>query len=207
MLADGQLERWEGALLTAGIVAYVWASFALASKGSPEVQEEFAGEIGDVSEARRVPGMVLAGLILAGLVLLVAGSSFFKAGGVSLAQRLGVSEAIIGLTVLAFGTSLPELATSIVACIKREGDIIAGNAVGSSVFNILAILGITTLAKPMPVSEIEVVDLAAMVGSAVVGVALMCTRSRLSRTEGTLMFLAYTAYVAMLVVRGSATAA
>ena len=207
MLSDGELARWEGIVLTVGIVAYVYTSFALSRRESlPEVQAEFAEEIGDPEEAKNTPGPVLAGLLLAGLVLLVVGAKLFQIGGVGIAERLGVSDAVIGLTLLAFGTSLPELATSIVASRKGEGDIIAGNAVGSSVFNILAILGITVLVKPMLVSQIQPLDLAMMVGAAVVGVVLMLTRSRLSRTEGLIMLIAYFAYVGMLVMRGDVPA-
>ena len=203
MLWDGKLARWEGGLLAVGIVLYVWASFALAAKGdTAEVEEEFAGEIGSEEEARNASRWGLAGLIFAGLVFLVAGSHFFQMGGVSIAQRLGVSEAVIGLTLLAFGTSLPELATSIVASLKNQGDIIAGNAVGSSVFNILAILGITVLVKPMIIGGIEAFDLAFMVGATVVGVGLMATRKKLARWEGALMIGAYLVYVTMLVQRG-----
>ncbi len=204
ILRDGHLSRWEGGGLAVGIALYVWASFALAARGDiPDAEEEFATEIGTEEDARRTSGWLLAGLITAGLLLLVSGSHFFQLGGVNIAQRLGVSEAVIGLTLLAFGTSLPELATSIVACAKREGDIIAGNAVGSSVFNILAILGITVLVKPMAVGGIETLDLAFMVGAACACVVLMATRMKLARWEGMLLLSAYIVYVALLTMRGA----
>jgi cation:H+ antiporter len=194
--------------LTIGIVCYVFISFYLARKvGLPEVEAEFAGEIGDPQEAKLTPPAKLAGLIFIGLILLVVGAKFFQIGGVGIAKSLGVSDAVIALTLLAFGTSLPELATSVVASRKGEGDIIAGNAVGSSVFNVLAILGITVLVKPMIITQIQPIDLAVMVGSAVVGVFLMATRKRLSRTEGGIMLAAYIAYVVMLVMRGDLPAA
>jgi cation:H+ antiporter len=205
MLWGGALNRLEGGILTVGIFAYVYLSFKLSRKiPSPEVQAEFAEEIGDPEEAKHMSPWKLFGLILAGLILLVIGAKLFQTGGVGIAQRLGVSEAVIGLTILAFGTSLPELATSIVASRKGEGDIIAGNAVGSSVFNILAILGITILVEPMVITQIEPVDLAVMVGSAVLGVVLMMNGRRLSRVEGTILTVAYLAYVALLVARGGA---
>ena len=204
MLWDGHLGRVEGGLLTFGIFAYVYLSFKLSRKApSPEIEAEFAEEIGDPEEAKKKSGWLLGVMIFAGLVLLVVGARLFQLGGVGIAQKLGVSEAVIGLTVLAFGTSLPELATSIVASRKDEGDIIAGNAVGSSVFNILAILGITILLKPMVVTQIEPVDLAVMVGAAVFGVVMMLNRGRLSRTEGALLTLAYFGYVGLLVSRGA----
>ena len=203
VLWDGVLARWEGGVLVVGIVGYVWASFALVKRVAlPEVEEEFAVEIGRPEEAEAIPGKVLAGLILAGLVLLVAGAKFFQLGGVGIAQRFGISDAVIGLTVLAFGTSLPELATSMVATAKGEGDIIAGNAVGSSIFNVLAILGITVLVKPMLISGIVPLDLWFMVGSAAICVPLMWTRSHLSRVEGGCLLVAYLIFVGLLVMRG-----
>ncbi len=203
VLHDNHISRLEGVGMFVGILVYVWLSFALANRGSaPEVEEEFAAEFGDSKDAEPTPGIVLAALIVVGIGLLVVGSAFFKAGGVGLAERLGVSPAVIGLTLLAFGTSLPELATSVVACLKNEGDIIAGNAVGSSVFNVLAILGVTASLKPMDVTGIQPLDLGVMVGAAVVGAGLMATRMKLERWEGAAMLAAYVFYIGLLVTRG-----
>ena len=133
---------------------------------------------------------------------MVGGAEFFQRGGVGLAEDLGVSKAVIGLSVLAFGTSLPELATSIVACMKRKGDIIAGNAVGSSIFNILAILGITALVSPLKVPHVSPFDLSAMLGAAILGGGLMFFGKKLGRIEGSLMLLCYFIYIWMIAHRG-----
>ena len=122
-------------------------------------------------------------------------------GAVFIAEGFGVSEAIIGLTVLAFGTSLPELATSVVACIKNEGDIIAGNAIGSSIFNILAILGITALIKGMTIKAVEPIDLGVMLLVTILVVPMMVTGKRLARAEGVLLVMGYFGYVVYLGIR------
>lgn len=205
MLWDGHLSRIEGGCLVAGIVIYVWLSLATARKeGNPEVLEQYLAEVGSLPEGPEKGdrlGRIWMFIIL-GLVVLVVGSKCLEMGGLFVARSLGVSEAIIGLTLLAIGTSLPELATSIVATLKGEGDIIAGNAVGSCIFNLLAILGITILVRPMNVTEIEPMDLGFMVGAAVVVVPMMITRMRLGRLEGALLVGAYAAYMCILAQRG-----
>ncbi len=204
MLWDGHLSRIEGGSLVAGIVGYLIFSFHFARKeGNPEVLEQYTEEIGVApAQAKREKLGKLWLFILAGLIVLVVGSKCLETGGLFIARSLGVSEAIIGLTLLAVGTSLPELATSIVASIKGEGDIIAGNAVGSCIFNLLAILGLTILIRPMVISEIEPLDLAFMVGAAVVVVPLMIWRMRLGRLEGALLLGAYAVYMGLLTQRG-----
>jgi cation:H+ antiporter len=203
MLWDRELNIIEGGGLVGGILLYVCTSLRLAAKG--DLPDEFTDELNRAegesgAVAMSTPRAVL--LILGGMVALIAGAEFFQKGGVGLAGDLGVSKAIIGLSVLAFGTSLPELATSIVACLKRQGDIIAGNAVGSSVFNILAILGITVLVKPMQVPNIASVDLAVMVGTAVFGIVLMASGKKLTRVDGGLMLIGYVAYICLIAMRG-----
>lgn len=195
MLYDGRLQRWEGAVLVVGIIVFIVVSFRFAPKDEPALEE-------DSSAVARSP-LFLIGMILGGLLILIAGAKFFQMGGVGIAKRAGVSDAVIGLTLLAFGTSLPELATSIVACLKRQGDIIAGNAVGSSVFNVLAILGITVLVKPMLVSQIELTDLLVMLISVIAVIPLMITGKRLSRIEGGIMLAVYVAYVIHVAGRGA----
>ncbi|MFP6874031.1 MAG: calcium/sodium antiporter [Verrucomicrobiales bacterium] len=203
MLWDHELNVLEGTGLVAGIMFYVWSSLKLSAKGN--LPEEFADELDRTEEETVATSMSTSRavvLILGGMVALIAGAEFFQKGGVALAGNLGVSKAVIGLSVLAFGTSLPELATSIVACLKRQGDIIAGNAVGSSIFNILAILGVTVLVKPMHVPNISPVDLAVMVGVAVFGIALMVSGKKLTRAGGGLMLIGYIAYIWLIAMRG-----
>ncbi|MEM9481652.1 MAG: calcium/sodium antiporter [Verrucomicrobiota bacterium] len=192
-LSDGVLNRLEGTILFVGIFAYVWFSFLLARKEPPADLDEIQ------EEAQRKDSYVLLSVfVLVGLVGLVIGSKLFEDGGTGLARRFGISEAVIGLTLLAFGTSLPELATSIVASAKKEGDMILGNAVGSSIFNILCVLGVTILVREMTISGIETVDLAFMVGSAALLIPLMLVRKRLARTEGIILLVIYAVYIGLL---------
>ncbi len=202
ILRDGEIARWEGAMLALGIIIYVVTSLRLARSAGPELLDEFESEFGDKDGA--VEGgkpLVFTLLIIAGLLTLVLGSHLLQVGAVFIAKGFGVSEAIIGLTLLAFGTSLPELATSIVACMKDEGDIVAGNAVGSSIFNIFAILGVTALIKGMKISAIEPVDLGVMLATAVLVVPMMVTRRKLARVEGLILVLGYLAYIVSLAMR------
>jgi cation:H+ antiporter len=204
MLWDRELARWEGAVLTLGIVVYVVTSLRLAKDAGRELKEEFAEEFveeGPPEEPSKTP-LIFTLLILAGLLALVLGSHLLQMGAVFIAQGFGVSEAIIGLTLLAFGTSLPELATSVVACMKNQGDIVAGNAVGSSIFNIFAILGVTALIKEMPIKDIEPVDLGVMLLVTVAIVPMMVTKRSLGRFEGGLLLAGYLTYVVSLAMRG-----
>lgn len=124
------------------------------------------------------------------------------------ARRLGVGEALVGLTVVALGTSLPELATSIVAVVRRETDIAVGNIVGSNVFNALAILGLAALVRPLPVARsLYGFELPALL---IIGMALLplaLTRSRLDRWEGGALVLAYAAFLWLVAIRGLGSAA
>jgi len=123
-------------------------------------------------------------------------------GATAIARGLGVPELIIGLTLVAIGTSLPELATSIVAALKRESDIALGNIVGSNVFNILGILGVTAMVRPIAVPFGDVVvDLAVMLGFSLLLVPFLMTGLRLSRREGGVLLVLYLTYVAYLYVR------
>jgi len=144
---------------------------------------------------------VSAGLVVLGLVLLVAGADRFVLGAVDLARVFGLSEAVIGLTVVAIGTSLPELATSVVAALKGEGDIALGNVVGSNIFNVLGILGITGLVHPIPLPPGSGRDLLVMLGVAVLVLPLARSGLRLQRWEGAVLVSLYAGYIGWLMVR------
>ncbi|NBB72768.1 MAG: sodium:calcium antiporter, partial [Bacteroidetes bacterium] len=141
--------------------------------------------------------LLLLGLGLAGLV---GGARLLVDGAVALARLLEVSNVVIGLTVVAIGTSLPELATSAVASWRGEGDIAVGNAVGSCIFNLLGILGLTALVHPLSTDGLGVVDGAVMLGLTLFLLPLMRTGHTLSRLEGGLLLAAYAGYIGYLVV-------
>jgi len=193
MLAGGELQRWMGLLLTVGLVAYIAFSYGGARAEKNEaVRDEFAEAL-PAPEARRAWVDVL--FVLVGLAMLLLGANLFVDGAVAVAERFGVSQAIIGLTIVAVGTSLPELATSIVAAFKGEGDIAVGNAVGSSIFNILCILGVAALIRPMATTGISMVDLAVMTACAVLVMPMMRSGFCLNRWEGIFLLAVYVGYL------------
>ena len=192
---DGTLGRVDGALLFAGIVAYV-AYTLLRARQTPEVvQEEVAAELPSPN-----PLWMDLGLLVLGIAGLVGGAHLLVEGAVWIAQALGVGAIVIGLTIVAVGTSLPELATSVVAARRGKGDIAVGNAVGSSIFNLLGILGTTVLVQPLSTQTLRWVDTGVMIATAVVILPLFRTDWSLSRIEGGFLLLGYGAYVASLLL-------
>lgn len=139
--------------------------------------------------------------IISGVVILYYGGHFFLKGSISFAQKFGVSDAVIGLTLVALGTSLPELATAIVAVLRRHGDIALGNIIGSNIFNILAIIGITSSIDPITLSGIHWVDYGMMTLIAMVMLGMMYTNRNISRIEGGVLLFTYLGYLTYLVIR------
>lgn len=186
---DGRVGRLEGGLLIALLLGYL----LLLGRTDAEL-----------ATPESVKGAPLWRSLLAialGIVLLVAGARALVAGAVALARGLGVSETVIGLTLVALGTSLPELASSLVAATRRQGDIILGNMIGSNVFNVLAVLGLTGLITTIPVNVALIrSDLAVMVAFSLAVLALMLAGRRLGRVAGALLLAGYGAYLAWLFV-------
>jgi cation:H+ antiporter len=197
LFLNGSLGRIEGAVFVIGLAGYLW--LLLRTDETAEVQAEFVQEFSPMSTS---PTWVAGGGALVGLVALVAGAQLLVAGATSIARAAGVPELIIGLTLVAVGTSLPELATSVIAALKREPDIALGNIVGSNIFNILGILGITVLVRPidLPFERIAM-DLAVMVALSVLLWPFLRTGMRLGRREGATLLGLYVAYVVFLYLR------
>ena len=137
--------------------------------------------------------------VIGGLIALIVGAKLILAGAVAIERHFGVPDEFVALTVVAVGTSLPELATSVVAARKGEADIAIGNVVGSNIFNILGILGISALIRPVRIEGMDWVDFAMMVATAVILWPLMGVRGRLCRTEGVFLLLVYIGYLVWLV--------
>lgn len=194
-LGDGQLVRWEAALLVTGLVAYTTFNVWLARRESRAVQAEFDEAV----PAPEGPWWKDALRTAGGLLLLAFGASWFVQGAVGLATLFGVSEAVIGLTVVAIGTSLPELATSVVAASRGEGDIAAGGVIGSNIFNILCILGLTALILPLSTGGVGATDLWVMTGLAAALLPLMRTGLYVNRVEGGALLVAYAGYLVYLI--------
>ena len=183
---SGFVGRWEGIALTLGILVYI--GICLRQAGSEEAPE-FAP----------APLWKSTLEILAGLALLLVGARFLIDSATDIARTYGVSEAVIGLTIVAVGTSLPELATSLVAALKGQRDIALGNVVGSNIFNILAVLGITALIAPIPVEpRFLAVDVPVMIGVSLFLVAIIWWMKGVGRVTGALFLAAYTGYIAAM---------
>ena len=200
MLMDGEVSRIEGGILTLGILFYVYANVRMAKK-EPDPNQFAEAGAETVKMVKRSGPWRLAldiGLILLGLALLVVGARFLVGSGVFLAKEFGVPSAIIGLTLVAFGTSLPELATSIVAAARKQGDIITGNAIGSCIFNILCVIGIASVVLPLNTQNVNKIDLCVMMGLTILIFPLLATRKRISRGEGLLLLVIYFGYTAYL---------
>lgn len=189
---DGEMSRVEGGILVAAAVVYTVLIYWLSrQKVKKEVLEEFE----DAVEMTGKNPIVDAALIVGGLGLLVLGANVLLNGSVSIAKGFGISDLVIGLTIVAIGTSLPELATSAVAAYKNEPDIAFGNAIGSNILNILAILGVTALIQPFSAEGVRTLDLGAMMISVAFLYLMMGRRFVLDRIEATILLICYGAYV------------
>lgn len=198
LLYDGRVTRIEGITLFCLLVAYVGFSIWLARR---QPKDALAGEFeGEIKISKKGLAVDLL-LVLAGLVMLVFGARFLVDSAIVIAKAFGMSEAVVGLTIVAIGTSLPEFATSLVAAIKKEADIAVGNVVGSNIFNILGILGVSATITPLESGGITPVDLAVMAGFALILWPLSRTGHTLNRVEGLALVAGYIAYVAWLVAR------
>lgn len=194
LLADDQIGRIEGLILFLGVVAYTITSIRIA-RNDPEATVADLDELEELTEeAAKVPTLQNVGIILVGLIVLGIGSDRLVAGGEFLAVKLGVSQAVISLTLVAFGTSLPELATTVVACSKGESDLAAGNAIGSCLFNLLCVGGLTALIKPITSQTIATGDLIVVSAFAIAAFALIKWRAKLDRAGGIFLLVGYLVY-------------
>jgi len=200
--ADGQLVRWEGVMMFLLLIVYIVYCIRKSRSELADVVQEFDLEF---AQRRASPRGVLTqlGYVLSGLVLLGVGARVLVAGAVTVATKLGVSQLVIGLTVIAVGTSLPEAVTSVVASFRGQRDIAVGNVVGSNLFNILCVLGLTAAVapEPIPVSRTAIdFDIPVMVAVAVVCLPIFLTGSRIRRWEGALFLSYYVAYTLFVVI-------
>ncbi|MCC8344086.1 calcium/sodium antiporter [Pseudomonas stutzeri] len=201
---DGQLSRIDGTILFSAVVIYtLFLVISSRRESAAAADDEFAKEFGLDEPAKPHAGLINAGLVLAGLVLLVVGSNFLVEGAVALARALGLSELVIGLTVIAVGTSLPELATSIMAAFRGERDIAVGNIVGSNIFNLLCVLGLASLVSPQAIgvsSSALAFDFPVMIAVAVACLPIFFAGYCIKRWEGALFLAYYVAYTLYLVL-------
>ena len=190
----GEVVRWEGILLFLLLLAFLFVSYWQARRDEA-AQVTYQEEVEQFGADSRSP-MLLAGFIVGGLAGLVIGAQLLVEGAVEIATSFGVSEAVIGLTLVAFGTSLPELVTSIVAIARKHGDVAIGNVLGSNLFNIFGVLGITAIVIDIPVpNQVLSFDIWIMLAAAVLLVPFALRWISMSRPVGFVLFVAYLAYV------------
>jgi len=195
LFLDQRIGRIEGIVFLAGIIAYTVFNVIKSRKEKQKlVINEFEESIPKVSRHWALDVL----FIVLGLAALIVGSEFLVDNAVGLARLLGLSEAVIGLTIVAVGTSTPELATSVVAAIKKQPDIAIGNIVGSNIFNILGILGVASLVKPISSPEINITDTLMMIFMSLLLLPFIKTGFTLRRWEGGLMLAIYAGYVVYL---------
>jgi len=200
---DGGLGRLDGAVLFAGVLAYTVYAVRRSRRETAEVTAEYEREYGSRPRSGRRLLLDVAVLLL-GLGLLVLGARWLVDGAVEAATALGVSNLVVGLTIVAAGTGLPEVATSLVAAIRGERDIAVGNAVGSCLFNLLAVLGLGGLLAPEPLAVAPAVlhfDLPVMLGVSVACLPIFFVGHSISRREGALLLGYYVAYTTYLVLQ------
>jgi cation:H+ antiporter len=208
-LQAGMIDRREGIVLLVLFAGYLIYSYRSARMGTREVQTkvdiEFTSR--EAERMRAVPLWRTLAYLVVGATLLAVGARLLVDAAVAVAMLLGVSELVIGLTVVGAGTGLPELATSLAAAVRRHSDIAIGNVVGSNIFNVLLILGTTAVVRPLEVERSVVVrDLPVMMAFFVLCFPIMLTRGRIGRGEGALLLGMYLGYVALLYYQSTSPA-
>lgn len=193
---DGQVSRMDGCILALALVGYIWYLLRMSKSNPNDPLKEEVDPAG-----AKTPVWLNLGLILLGLACLMGGSKLFVAGATDIARQFGLSELVIGLTVVAFGTSLPEIVTSIIAALRGQRDIAVGNIVGSNIFNILSVMGITSILNPVPFAQEAILfDIPVLIGVTMVCVPIFWAGYIITRIEGAALLLGYVSYTAYLVL-------
>ncbi len=194
----GNISLIFGLLMFSALIAYIAWSYMQDKKRGAETVQHIEEDIEGEKQLSLLKASVYA---VAGLILLIGGAYILVEGAVAIARDFGLSEAVIGLTIVAVGTSLPELATAVVAAMRKHSDVIIGNIVGSNIFNILAILGITAMISPIPIgAQIATYDVWIMLGVAVFLSIYLLRGLSIGRVSGIAMLAAYCAYTAWLYI-------
>jgi len=198
IVETGHIGRFSGVLFLVLLASYLVYTYRT-ENSRPDASALIHQQQGNLLKPEARPGIVSILLALAGLAGIIGGARLLVSASIEIASALGVSDSVIGLTVVAIGTSLPELATSVAAAVKRQTDIALGNIIGSNIFNILGILGVTALVRPVRIPQ-DVVVFDAWVLLGVTGLLLYyaLTDARLSRSEGGLFLVLYATYVGLL---------
>ncbi len=210
MVWDGRLGLFDGLILVTGATVYTVFAIRQSRKENQAVKEQYDREFGHHNGASLVNIPFQIGLIASGLVLLVLGANWLVDGAVTVAHYFKVSELVIGLTIVAVGTSLPELATSVVASLRGERDIAVGNIIGSNIFNILVVLGLSSVIAPDGISVSAMLlnfDMPVMITVAVACLPIFFTGHLIARWEGIFFLGYYAAYTLYLILNATQPAA
>jgi cation:H+ antiporter len=206
MALDGVIDRADGVVLMSASVLYTWLLVRISRREAATVHAEYEKAYGTTPTRERGNWPMHVVLVVVGLALLVVGARWLVDGAVDIAQALGVSELIIGLTVIAAGTSLPEVATSIIAGLRGERDIAVGNVVGSNLFNILVVVGATSLVSPAGLQVAPAAinfDMPVMIAASFLCLPIFFMRYRIGRWEGALFLSYYVCYTLYLILAAS----
>lgn len=206
MALDGQLAAWEGVVLFGFFGFYTLYTIRQSRKTSAPVEKEYDGEFGRQPKPGAGAVALEVSLVVGGLALLVLGSGWFVDSAVGLARQYDVSDLVISLTIVAAGTSLPELATSVMASMRGERDIAVGNVVGSNLFNLLSVLALTTIISPEPIAVspgVIAFDLPLLLVASVACLPVFFSGHLIDRWEGGVFVTYYVAYTSYLVLRAT----
>ena len=202
MSLDGSISRMDGMILFTGVIIYTILMIRLGRKQSAHDQAEYFEPPQQLSN--KIRQFILdVGLVVAGLLFLVSGSDILVKSAINIASSLGISEFVISVTIVAIGTSLPEVATSVVASIRGERDIAVGNIVGSNIFNILAVLGLSALVSPAGITVTAPVlqfDMLVMLAAALICLPVFFTGFRITRPEGAVLLMFYVLYTGYIIL-------
>lgn len=200
MISDHVISRLEGLLLVVGLGVYVVWNLRRAAEDT-EMEELITGEVAEVLRAREARrswvGPVLRTIF--GILFLGLGARWLVSGSLRALSPFDLSEAAIGLTIVALGTSVPEIGTSIIAARKGHGDLAVGNAIGSSVFNLLGVLGLTACITPLSAYDVSLVDGAILIAVSLAGLVLVARPQGIGRVQGSVLVTAYTVYLVLAV--------
>lgn len=193
---SGQIVFWQGVLMLIALMSYIGFTVWHDNKSNDEAAELHRDEAAEMGEIP-LRTVSIAGIIIVGLFAVVVGAEWLVTGATTLATEFGVPEEVIGLTVVAIGTSLPELATSIVAAYRGHSDVCVGNVLGSNLFNLFGITGVTALFAPLPFSDkIVSFDLWILLAATAIIIPFMLTGRRISRPEGIVLLILYVSFIA-----------
>ncbi len=194
MISDGVITRVEGIVLMLGLVTYVIWNLRRAAENL-EIGEYVAGEVAEALGDKQRTWIGPVGRTFAGIVFLGLGAKWLVSGSLHALEPFALSEAAIGLTIVALGTSVPEIGTSIIAARQGHGDLAVGNAIGSSVFNLLGVLGLTAIIRPLFAYEVTIMDGVILIAVSFVGLVLIARPQGIGRAQGGVMVAAYILYL------------